>query len=67
LYVNGILFGAMGGYTYTQSGTFAYLYIGYTFSCGIASENTAYQGSVDEVYIHSRELTQTDVTTLANA
>jgi hypothetical protein len=66
LYVNGILFGATGSTVYAASGTFAYLYIGYTSACNNANYNNAYQGSVDEVYIHSRELTQTDVTALAN-
>jgi hypothetical protein len=49
-------------------GAFAYLYIGYSgTNCGSGGQNVAYQGSIDEVYIHNRELTQADVTGLANA
>jgi hypothetical protein len=68
LYVNGIVFGATGTIgTYSTSNAFAYLFIGYSsYSCGSAGVNTPYQGSIDEVYIHSRELAQSDVTTLAN-
>jgi hypothetical protein len=69
LYVNGIYFGATGGpIAYVGSGTFANLFIGYSgTACGGTSQNFAYQGSIDEVYIHSRELTQADVTGLFNA
>jgi hypothetical protein len=68
-YVNGIYFGATGGpNVYAISGTFAYLFIGYSgTACAAGGQNVAYQGSIDEVYIHNRELTQTDVTGLANA
>ncbi len=68
LYVNGIYFGATAGpNVYATSGTFANLFIGFSgTNCGGATYNAAYQGSIDEVYIHSRELTQTDVTGLAN-
>jgi hypothetical protein len=66
LYTNGILFGNTGAMTYSTSGTFAYLYISYGASCAIAYINTPYQGSIDEMYIHNRELTQSDVTSLAN-
>ena len=68
LYINGILFGSTGGpvsYSYVTT-YFAYLYISYYYSCSNSYINTPYQGSIDEVYIHNRELTQSDVTTLAN-
>jgi hypothetical protein len=67
LYVNGISFGATGAMNYVGSGSFAYLFIGYLgFACAGSNYNAAYQGSIDEVYIHSRELAQADVTGLAN-
>jgi D-aminopeptidase len=68
LYTNGTYIGATGGPSgYGGSGTFAYVFLGYSGTgCNGASQNAAYQGSIDEVYIHSRELTQTDVTGLAN-
>lgn len=44
-----------------------WLYIG----CGINNNNgyltgAGYQGAIDEVYFHIRELTQSDITALAN-
>ena len=66
LYVNGIYFGATGNVTYLSGGTLSTLFVGYFMSCSGATFNTAYQGSIDEVYVHNRELTQADVTTLAN-
>ncbi len=67
LYVNGILFGSTGAYTLLASGAITWLQIGYNFVCTAANiYNAGYQGSIDEIYIHNRELTQTDVTALAN-
>ena len=67
LYVNGILFGSTGAHSCGASGAIAWLQIGYTFVCSSGYiNNAAYQGSIDEIYVHNRELTQTDVTTLAN-
>ncbi len=66
LYYNGIYVGATGNTVYTNSITFAYLLIGYSTTCTSASINAGYQGSIDELYVHSRELTQSDVTALAN-
>ncbi|CAF4202745.1 unnamed protein product [Rotaria sordida] len=65
LYVDGVLFGSTGTASYPWSGTFAYLFIGYPASCS-GSANGYYQGYVDELYIYNRELSQTDVTSLAN-
>jgi hypothetical protein len=67
LYTNGIAFGATGpAGAFPTSGTFAYLFIGFsTISCN-APVNIGYQGSIDEFYLHNRELTQADVTGLAN-
>lgn len=68
LYVNAVAFGATGPGTYPMTGTFVYLFIGLynNVNCNAASLNVPYQGGVDEFYIHSRELTQSDVTGLAN-
>ena len=66
LYFNGVYFGTTGSTTYAASSSFANLFIGYTASCTGAGQNGVYQGSIDEVYVHNRELTQADVTKLAN-
>jgi hypothetical protein len=67
LYYNGNYFGTTGNISYTiQTPGFALLYIGFGIGCNSASVNSAYQGSIDELYVHSRELTQADVTALAN-
>jgi hypothetical protein len=66
LYVNGIIYGATGSWATLSTTSLAYLFIGYFTPCTIGSSNVAYYGSIDETYIHNRELTQSDVTTLAN-
>jgi hypothetical protein len=66
LYYNGIYYGATGTITYTTTNTFAYLFIGYSLTCNTASVNLPYYGLIDELYVHNRELTQSDVTALAN-
>ena len=66
LYINGNIFGATGSIIYPTTGTFAYLFIGFIINCNSASVNFPFQGSIDEIYVHSRELTQFDVTALAN-
>lgn len=69
LYTDGILFGSSGSFSCTASLVIAWIQIGYNFACGGCCStiaNVAYQGAIDEIYIHSRELTQADVTTLAN-
>ncbi|CAF1184869.1 unnamed protein product [Rotaria sordida] len=66
LYVNGVLFGSTGTVSYWTSGTFANLCISYLTSCSSSSVNGYYQGYIDELYIYNRELSQTDVTSLAN-
>ncbi|CAF3421194.1 unnamed protein product, partial [Rotaria sp. Silwood2] len=68
LYVNGVYIGHTGSFTFSNSGYITYLQLGFMYTCSSASiSNTGYQGLVDEVYVHSRELTQADVTALANA
>jgi hypothetical protein len=66
LYVNGVLFGSTGAYGLCIQGYITWLQIGYNFGCGGYAPNAGYQGSIDEVYVHSRELTQADITVLAN-
>ena len=69
LYTNGILFGSSGSFSCTPSAVIGWVQFGYNFACAgfcLPIVNVAYQGAIDEVYIHSRELTQADVTTLAN-
>ena len=68
LYYNGNYFGATGNVVYTTGGILTTLFVGYYTSCTYASGvvNAAFQGSIDEVYVHNRELTQADVTALAN-
>ncbi|CAF0982609.1 unnamed protein product [Rotaria sordida] len=69
LYVNGGYFGQTDSFTFTNSGYITYLQLGFMYTCSSSSSvsNSAYQGSVDEVYVHSRELTQAEVTTLASS
>lgn len=66
LYVNGVLFGSTGAYSLLASGAITWLQVGYNFVCTAGNIlNAGYQGSIDEIYIHNRELTQRDVTALA--
>lgn len=68
LYINGTLYGFTGYYSYSgTSGVINWIQIGYAFSCSSNYiTNAAFQGSVDEVYIHNREITATEVFSLAN-
>ncbi|CAF3182712.1 unnamed protein product [Rotaria socialis] len=67
LYVNGTLFGSTGSVAFSNSGYITYLQLGYMYSCTSNSiTNNGYQGSVDEVYIYSREITQAEVSALAS-
>ena len=68
LYLNGRLFGATGNVTYQSGGALTTLFIGYYSTCSWASGfvNSVLQGSIYEVYVFNRELTQTDVSGLAN-
>jgi hypothetical protein len=66
LYVNGVLFGSTGSNTFSTTSWISWLQIGYNFVCSGNIQNNGYQGSIDEVYVHSRELTQADITGLAN-
>jgi hypothetical protein len=68
LYQNGVWIGNTGGFSFGGNGMIAYVQLGYYSGCSSAYiSNAGYQGSVDEVYVYSRELAQSDVTTLANA
>jgi hypothetical protein len=68
LYINGIFFGSTGSFVLSGTGWITWVQIGFNFvsSGGGNVPNNVYQGSIDEFYVHSRELTQTDVTALAN-
>jgi hypothetical protein len=66
LYVNGVLFGSTGVSIFSNTGYITWIQIGYNFACGNNVPNGGYQGSIDEFYVHSRELTQADITVLAN-
>ena len=66
LYFNGVYFGATGNVTYQSSGILTSVYVGYYMGCSGASQNNPYQGSIDEIYVHNRELAQAEVTLLAN-
>ncbi|CAF4015453.1 unnamed protein product [Rotaria sp. Silwood2] len=66
LYVNGVYYGSSGSFTFSASGRIMYLALGYMSSCGSNIINAGYQGLVDEVYVHSREISQSEVSALAN-
>ncbi|CAF3933455.1 unnamed protein product, partial [Adineta steineri] len=70
LYINGILYGQTNAYFYGASGVPMTATLGQPLKgtgClhgGVQAGN--YRGDIDEFYIYSRELSQTDITTLAN-
>ncbi len=67
LYVNGVYYGSTGAFTFGNTGYIMYMQFGYVSGCGSSSiTNAGYQGSIDEVYVHSREISQSEVSTLAN-
>ena len=68
LYVNGYAYGSTGPATFQNYWSqFTWLNIGNNIGCSSNYlPNTAYQGSIDEVYIHNRELSASDVWALAN-
>ena len=68
LYANGVRYGTTGYYSYGgTSGLITWLQIGYNFGCSSAYiTNAAFQGSIDEIYAHNRELSATEVAALAN-
>jgi hypothetical protein len=67
LYVNGTFSGSTGVALFNTSYVITWLQIGTNFVCAASPlPSTAYQGSIDELYVHNRQLTQADVTGLAN-
>ena len=67
LYVNGNYFGTLAHFTFSASTAITWLQLGYNFGCSVGYiTNAAYQGSIDEVYLYNRELSATEVRTLAN-
>ncbi|CAF2754209.1 unnamed protein product [Rotaria sp. Silwood2] len=70
LYVNGILYGQSSAFVYAASGSPMTVTLG-QFLNGASCDHTGiqsgyYRGQIDEFYIYSRELSQVDVTALAN-
>ncbi len=65
--MNGVLFGSTGVSGYNSYAMIAWLQIGYNFA-GVSSymANVAYQGSIDEIYVHNRALAASEVYALAN-
>ena len=67
LYQNGIWIGNTGSFSFGSSGAISYLQVGYYTSCTTSTiSNAAYLGSVDELYVYSRELSQSEATALAS-
>lgn len=68
LYINGNYYGTTGYYSYGgTSGVITWLQVGYNFGCSSAYiSNAAYQGIIDEIYLHNRELAASEVAALAN-
>jgi hypothetical protein len=70
LYVNGVFYGQSGGYSYGSYGAPMVITLGQSLSGNACAHSVLvpgyYQGEIDEFYIYSRELSQADVTTLAN-
>ncbi|CAF3801840.1 unnamed protein product [Rotaria sp. Silwood1] len=67
-YINGVAVGSTGAVTSSNVyGTIMWLHIGYAFCWSSAYiPCSGYQGSVDEVYIYNRELSQSEISALAN-
>ncbi|CAM4909810.1 unnamed protein product [Rotaria socialis] len=68
LYINGVYYGTTGYYSYGgTSGAITWIQIGYNFGCSSAYiTNAGFQGIIDEVYVHNREITAAEVSALAN-
>ena len=70
LYVNGVLYGQSSAFVYVPSGVPMTVILGQSLSgnaCARGSVATGnFQGEIDEFYIYSRELSQADITALAN-
>lgn len=58
LYFNGHYFGATGNVVHIAEGTLTTLFVAFFTSCnlGNGAVNAAFQGSMNEVYVHNREL-----------
>lgn len=70
LYVNGVLYGQSSPFVYASSGVPMTITLGSYLNGGNCDhsgiQSGYYRGQIDEFYIYSRELSQADVTTLAN-
>jgi hypothetical protein len=70
LYINGILYAQSSSFVYAAYGAPMTVTLGQSLSGNLCAHSGVvpgyYQGEIDEFYIYSRELSQADVTTLAN-
>ncbi|CAF1381877.1 unnamed protein product [Didymodactylos carnosus] len=68
LYVNGVMYLSTPSTGFYTSGYIMYITLGYNLGCcGCGNlPNIPYQGSIDEVHIYRRELSATEIATLAN-
>ncbi|CAF1269137.1 unnamed protein product [Rotaria sordida] len=67
LYVNGVYYGTTGTFSFSNTNRIMYFQLGYVNICSSNYITSAgYQGLIDEVYVHSREISQSEVTTLAS-
>ncbi|CAM4750738.1 unnamed protein product [Rotaria magnacalcarata] len=68
LYINGVYYATTGYYSYGgTSGAITWIQIGYNFACNSAYiSNAGFQGIIDEIYVHNREITAAEVSALAN-
>lgn len=70
LYVNGVLYNQSAPYTYLASDQLMFATLGQSLYGSTCYHNAiqvgSYRGAIDEFYIYSRELSQADVTKLAN-
>ena len=68
MYINGVLFLSTGATSYSGSGVVEWLTVGYNFgTCTVTPINGGYYiGAIDELYVFRRELTASEVYSLAN-
>ncbi|CAF2233870.1 unnamed protein product, partial [Rotaria magnacalcarata] len=68
LYINGVYYATTGYYSYGgTSGAINWIQIGNNVACSTGYvPNGAFQGRIDEIYVHNREITAAEVSALAN-
>ncbi|CAF4377798.1 unnamed protein product [Rotaria socialis] len=69
LYINGIFYSTSGAFNYTAAGTSLDVFIGsdggYGMYCATGS-SSGFTGSIDELFVYSRELTASEILAAAN-